>query len=402
MLKPQRNFEIAIGFLLRAIFGAATVADGLLCTATGPASLSVVVAPGSIIFNTTVDTLVTGFGSLPVDNTNTISKIGINLASTTIGPMTAPGTPGQSQNYLIQASFSEVDGTPVVLPYYNAANPSVPYSGPSNTGAAQNTLRSQTVNLQLKSGAPATTGSQTTPSPDAGNVGLWVITIANGQSTITAGNIVRYPIAPFIPAKMGVGSLFGFGNVQYFTSSGTFTVPNGVTRVQLQLWGGGGGGGGALNGAAAGGGGGGYTEGIFTVTPGQAIVATIGAGGAAGNGTPTAGGTGGSSVFTGFLSATGGLGGGGASSGVTVPVVGGNGSGGQLNVGGTSSGGGISLGGGVFLAGNGGGSYHTSNSSTTSSGASACYPGGGGGGGAIGSGGANGAAGAAGLCIVRW
>lgn len=356
ILQPQRNLEIALGFVLRAVFGTSTVVDGLNCTATGPASLSVVVAPGSIIFNTTVDTLVSGFGSLPVDNTNAIVKIGINLAASTIGPMTAPGTPGQSQNYLIQGSFSEVDGTPVVLPYYNAANPSVPYSGPSNTGAAQNTLRSQTVNLQLKAGAPATTGSQTTPAPDAGNVGLWVITIANGQTTITAGNIVKYPTSPFIPAKLGVGSLFGFSNSLSFSNSGTFTVPNGVTTIKVRAWGGGGGGGGssAAGAAASGGGAGGYTEGIYTVIPGTVLTVTIGAGGAGGSGSGF--GINGNPTTVGALCTAGGgaRGAGSASGGQPSAGAGGTASGGNIqNAPGQQGGPGIAIS-GTGIGGQGG------------------------------------------------
>ena len=42
----------------------------------------------------------------------------------------------------------------------------------------------------------------------------------------------------------GSGGL-GFSHFQVFDSSGTFTVPSGVTTVMVEAWGGGGGGGGA-------------------------------------------------------------------------------------------------------------------------------------------------------------
>ena len=299
ILQPQRNMEIALGFALQAAFGTSTIADGLTCAPTSPASMSVKVGQGSIIFGTTVDTVGSGFGSLALDNSDPLVKIGVNLLPTTIGPMTAPGTAGQSQNYLIEASFAETDGSPVVLPYYNSVNPTIPFSGPANSGGSQNTARTQTVNLNLKAGTPATTGSQTTPAVDSGFVGLFVITIANGQSTITSGNIAILATAPFVPTKLGPGLVPGFSNIQIFTSSGSFTVPAGILKLKVRLWGAGGGGGASFSttqGASAGGGGGGYSEGILSVTPGTVITATVSAAGAGGNGTPTAGSAGGTTT----------------------------------------------------------------------------------------------------------
>ena len=206
ILSPQRNAMIALGFLAQATVGAGTYFDGLACTQTTVASLSVLVGPGSAFAVSTVDA--TAFGSLAAD-TNPLVKMGINEASTTLGPMTAPATAGQSVVYLVQAEFTEADGNSAVLSYYNSANPSVPYVGPGNTGASQNTTRNQTVTLSLVQGTAATTGSQTTPAPTTGNTGLYAITIANGQTTITSANIAVLASAPFIPAKLGnLSSLF--------------------------------------------------------------------------------------------------------------------------------------------------------------------------------------------------
>jgi hypothetical protein len=107
-------------------------------------------------------------------------KLGINLTSTSFA-LTAPATSGQSINYLIQAALLESDTNPVVLPYYNAANPAQQYSGPNNSGVAQNTCRVQRVQLQLKAGAPANAGAQTTPPIDSGWVGLYVVTARTGK-----------------------------------------------------------------------------------------------------------------------------------------------------------------------------------------------------------------------------
>ena len=104
--------------------------------------------------------------------------------------------------------------------------------------------------------------------------------------------------------------------VQTFTSSGTWTRPEGVDAVEIFLVGGGGGGGGcdgsSYTRAVGGGGGGGRViDGkVVDVTGtavGQTIAVTIGAGGAGGNGTV---GANGSSSSFGSVTAVGGGGGG--------------------------------------------------------------------------------------------
>ena len=92
-------------------------------------------------------------------------------------------------------------------------------------------------------------------------------------------------------------------NVQIFTSSGTFTVPSGITSVRACVWGAGGGA--ALRYY---GGFGGYAETLITgLTPGGTISVTVGTGGnATTSGTASTGGT---SSFGAYCSATGGSGG---------------------------------------------------------------------------------------------
>ena len=98
--------------------------------------------------------------------------------------------------------IQEVDAANVVLPFYNSANPSQPYNGQANSGAALPTQRQGICLLQVKAGAAAATGVQVTPTPDAGFVGLWVVTVAYGQSGIAAGNIAQYSGAPFINSTL--------------------------------------------------------------------------------------------------------------------------------------------------------------------------------------------------------
>lgn len=74
-----------------------------------------------------------------------------------------------------------------------------------------------------------------------------------------------------------------YAQTQTFNSSGTFTVPAGVTSIIVEAWGAGGGGSNRF-GAAGGGGGGAYTRGVISnLIPGSTITITVGSGGSAGN-----------------------------------------------------------------------------------------------------------------------
>jgi hypothetical protein len=194
ILSTNKDAYQALAKLAQALFGNNTVVNGLSAGATSPASLAVLVQPGEIYSLQTMDT--SAYSTLGTDASQVL-KQGIITTTTTLSTP-APGTAGQSINYLVEVGFVESDANSVVLPYYNASNPDVAWSGPSNSGTAQFTQRQDLCQVQVKAGTAATTGSQVTPSPDAGFVGLWVVTVANGQSTVTAGNITAYPGAPFL------------------------------------------------------------------------------------------------------------------------------------------------------------------------------------------------------------
>jgi hypothetical protein len=200
LLNTNKNLMIGLGFALQAILGGSTVVDGLACTPTGPASLQVLVAQGSIYSTENVEG--TAFGSLGSDTSHQILKQGITALGNTAFTCAAPSTSGQSIAYLIQGQYQDVDAGSVVLPYYNASNPAVAYNGPANSGTSQNTVRQGKLILNLKAGTSATTGTQVTPTPDAGFTGLWVVTVANGITAITSGMIALYPGAPFINYKL--------------------------------------------------------------------------------------------------------------------------------------------------------------------------------------------------------
>lgn len=425
LLNATKDAFYGDGWLAYTAIGTATAVSGLAVTPTSPASLQVNVAPGAIYSLQTVDA--SAYGSLGTD-ANQIVKQGLSKATSTL-TITPPGTVGQSINYLVQVAFSEADSTPVVLPYYNASNPAVAWAGPNNSGTVQNTVRKDTCVIGLKAGTPAATGSQTTPAPDAGYTGIYVITVANGQTTITSGNISKLSTAPFViplpqipssvqsgtwvyaldtgatnaiaatltpaPAALTAGmkvavkianpntgastlnvnglgavsiikqtgaaltggemlagaicefdyngSAFqlvaggnqnrGIGGIFILNSNGSFTVPAGVYKVLIEVWGAGGGGGGGSGTSQSGGGGGagGYAAKLVNTTPGTVWTCTVGIGGTAGPIGPGSGGTGGTTSVTDgttTISATGGTGGLSGGSGALGGAPG-NGSGGD-------------------------------------------------------------------------
>lgn len=196
LLSTNKNTMIAVAKLAAAVLGVSTTISGLAVTPDSPASLNVKVAPGEIYSLQNIDS--TAYSSIAADTAHQILKQGISL-DTVLLNCPAPGTSGQSINYLIQATYQDVDGSPIVLPFYNASNPTQAYSGPNNSGTAQNTVRKGVCALAAKAGVAAATGSQVTPAPDSGYVGVAVVTVAFGQTTISAGNISAYAAAPVIP-----------------------------------------------------------------------------------------------------------------------------------------------------------------------------------------------------------
>jgi hypothetical protein len=134
LLNTNRNVMIGLGKLASATLGSTTQVTGFACTPTSPASLQINIGAGEIYSMQNVDG--TAYSSLAADTTHQILKQGILLDGLAL-TCAAPTTAGQSINYLVQAAFAETDSSSVVLPYYNASNPSQAYSGPNNNGSAQ-------------------------------------------------------------------------------------------------------------------------------------------------------------------------------------------------------------------------------------------------------------------------
>jgi microcystin-dependent protein len=235
LLLTNKNTMVAFGYVMQALLGTGTVVDGLACTPTSPAGMTVNVAGGSIYSLDQIDA--TAYGSVSPDTTDQIVKQGIIIGTENFS-CPPPVTSGQSVVYLIEAAYEDVDTGSTVLPYYNASNPAVAYSGPSNSGMSQNTIRQGLCKVQVKTGVAATTGTQVTPSPDAGFTGLYAVTVANGQTTITSGNIAQLMTAPFIGTKLpGVLAAIQSGASTYTadTSSSANTITVAFTPAITSL-----------------------------------------------------------------------------------------------------------------------------------------------------------------------
>jgi hypothetical protein len=127
----------------------------------------------------------------------------------------------------------------------------------------------------------ASGGTNSTATPTAGAVPYGTGTSLSYTSVGTAGQVLQSN-GSSAPTWGTAGG--GLNNVTSFTSSTTWTVPAGITKVWARLCGGGGG---RTSYYGNAGGGGGYCEGIITTTPGASMTVTIGAGG----GTNVSGGT---------------------------------------------------------------------------------------------------------------
>lgn len=138
LLNTNKYSMLGLAKLASSLMGGNTYVHGLACTPSSPPSMVVNVAAGQIYSLQNIDG--TAYSSLPADTTHSILKQGYVLDAQQFS-LTAPSTSGYSINYLIQATYADVDGGSTVLPYYNAANPSVAWSGPNNSGTAQYTIR---------------------------------------------------------------------------------------------------------------------------------------------------------------------------------------------------------------------------------------------------------------------
>jgi hypothetical protein len=227
ILQTNKNAMVGLGQFMLDVLGSATCVGGLACTATTPASLAVSVGPGRIYSLQNVDN--TAYGSLPPDARLILKQGSLSTAATLACP--APAGAGLSINYLIQAAYQDSDGGQAVVPYFNSANPIQPFQGPLNNGLAQPTVRQGLLVVQAKAGVAAASGTQSAPAADAGFVGLYSVTVAHGQATVTAANIAILAAAPFMGLQLGTRSIFGIQGLNTLSISSGNSATTGISDL---------------------------------------------------------------------------------------------------------------------------------------------------------------------------
>lgn len=291
---------------------------------------------------------------------------------------------------------------------------------------------------QVNSGLLALSNALDTFSLQTLAADVLTLTSLNGNNTM----LFTPTLTTFTGAPMQVDEVLTYGQAGSggtvtvkFTSSGTFTVPAGVTSLKIEAWGGGAGGQWA---SGPGGGSGEYAaENSSAATPGGTVTVTIGAGGAGGTSSSGTGKAGGNTTTTGggttAVTAHGApvnntnpsTGGTGSSNSIHIAGKGcntasgcGDGGGGGGGAGGQSGGSGIGgtvgqacsgaqpgSGGAGAGGGSGGGGGGWGGSGTITTGGAGGVPGGGGGSGGSATGctsGANGAAGGKGAVYITY
>lgn len=184
---------VDVSNLAQAVLGGAgtsnaTLASGLICSPNSPPDLTVYMGTGVIYKLVTLDA--TAYGSIPSDTADFLYKPFTQVSSAVhVTGFTAPVS--GTTNYLIQAAPTTSDTDSESRPYYNSADP----ENPIYQTATQTRLDS--IVYSLKSAV-----SPAVPTPDAGNIGLYVVAVANGQTTIVGGDITVYSGAPFITESL--------------------------------------------------------------------------------------------------------------------------------------------------------------------------------------------------------
>ena len=244
-LSVSKYAMVGVGAVAEAILGQETQVAGLALTAVpnnavAGSAFAVNIGRGFIFSYQETDP--TAYGVLGTDTQTKVLKTGILLTGVDLGlSNAAPASAGYSTNYLISAAFIEQDINEAVLPYYNAANPSQPFSGPSNNSAAQVTARQDSILFQATAGTPAPTGSQTSPSTPAGYTALYIVTINNGDTATNGAQISLAPGAPFISSAGQLIELIQGGSINYARAGGsanliTLSLTPELTSYQDGIW----------------------------------------------------------------------------------------------------------------------------------------------------------------------
>ncbi|GBQ58832.1 hypothetical protein [Komagataeibacter swingsii] len=195
-LNAQRNAYVGLGQLAAMAYGWATIAaSGFACTPGD--GLALTVAPGSLVAPGVIDAV--PYGTLGAVASASVKQ----FTSRDPVSLTVPGT-GAAYTVYVAGITQDADYT--VLPFYNAADPSVTYAGAGNSGQSAPTVRQDLARLGIGASIPD------------GSLPLWTITVPSGATAITADMITQANGAPFydtIPQlQAGKQDTLGFTPVQ--------------------------------------------------------------------------------------------------------------------------------------------------------------------------------------------
>ncbi|WP_244983611.1 hypothetical protein [Acetobacter okinawensis] len=182
MLNAQRNAMVGIGHLAGAAFGANTVAASGFACAPGE-GLALTLAPGALLAPGVVDA--SAYGTLAAVSSALVRQF-ISRDPVTLAVSAAGAT------YIVSVAPQTVDTDDTVLPFYNAADPSVTYAGEGNSGLAAPTVRRDEAALSIGASVPE------------GSYPLWQIVVPAGATAITADMIAVASGAPFYPSLAAV------------------------------------------------------------------------------------------------------------------------------------------------------------------------------------------------------
>lgn len=179
LMQQERDDAKALGMYIAESFGD-TNARFYGFAATPGSGLTVNLAPGSLYQNLATDATV--WGTLAADTDAITYRHYVN-ATTNLTGFAAPATSGQSINYLIEWQLTVAD----------AANTNVPFNNNgATTYVSKSPSRGTVPAFQVKAGTAAATGSQTTPSADAGWQPMYVVTVDYGETSLTSDDIVLH------------------------------------------------------------------------------------------------------------------------------------------------------------------------------------------------------------------
>lgn len=183
---------VDVSNLAQAVLGGsgtsnASLASGLAATPHSPANLTINIANGVIYTLSELDA--TAYSTIPSDTGDFLYKPFTQVSTFNLAGFTPPGS--GTLNYLVQAQGVTTDTDSTSRPFFNPSNPDNPIFQTVN----QTRVDGITYSL-LSAVSPAI------PTPTAGWVGLYVVSVASGQTSITSGDISVYSAAPFITESL--------------------------------------------------------------------------------------------------------------------------------------------------------------------------------------------------------